>query len=183
LKKESQPSCRYSLHYESFPERGWKSRRGPAYYWTADGWLRERSWRAPDPFRAISDIYQYFKSGELLRYGHRNDPLDPKKPGPQGPYEWFDEIFARDGSLIACGYSKMDGAGRRVLACYVLGMEIGYREFKEQEIEFLHRAAKQLRPRISLKLGPYRSSANDSSWDELHKLADFPTSNIPAPRR
>jgi len=73
-------------------------------------------------------------------YSHRNDSLDPGSHDPEGPYEWFDEVFARNGQLLACGYGKMDGSGARVFACYVLGKEVQYREFGEWKVNSVGRA-------------------------------------------
>lgn len=134
------PGAAYGLHYEVAGWTGWKASRGPSYYWRSDGRLYERSWRSPDTTRSITDTYQYYTSGELLRHSHRNDSLTPGVPDPQGPYEWFDEVFARNGDLVACGYSKMDGAGARTLAFYVLGKGVGYDEFQSAKVDFIRRA-------------------------------------------
>ena len=130
----------YGLSYEAAPWKGWKSRRGPSYYWTSDGWLHERSWRTPDSHRSITHNYQYYRSGELLRYSHRNDSSNPGATDSDRSYEWFDEIFARSGHLVACGYAKMGRAGGRTFAFYFLGKEVGYREFEERKGDFLRRA-------------------------------------------
>jgi len=142
--KEVRPKNGVCLYYECAPWKGWGSRRGPFYCWYSDGserWLKERSWKAPDSLRSVTDTYQYYRSGELYRRESRNDSAHPEHFDPQGPYEWFDEVFERNGRLVACGYSKMDGAGAQTMACYYLGKQVGYREFGDRMAEFSRRAS------------------------------------------
>jgi len=139
------PGDGYSAWYERPPWAGWESMCGPSYHWGADGRIYERSWRPPSDHRAISTTYQYYRSGELLAFDRRDDRIHPSANDDEGPYEWYSELFARDGRLIACGYSKTNGAGVVVSACYIFGKEVGYREFEVRKGKLLIRAANSAR--------------------------------------
>jgi len=144
LRVEGPLDGRATCHfYECAPWKGWRSRRGPFFCWFTDESgtrLEERSWLTPDSLRSIVDIYQEYRSGELLKHDSRNDSNHPGTYDPQGPYEWFTELFSRKGCLVACGYSKLDGTGTRTTACYFLGKEVGYREFQDRKVDFLRHA-------------------------------------------
>jgi hypothetical protein len=133
LRVEALLDGRATCHsYECAPWRGDRSRRGSSFCWLTDEsgtWLEERSWIAPDSLRSMVTIQEY-RSGELLKYGSRNEGLS----------EWFTELFDRSGCLVACGYSKLDGAGARTTACYFLGTKVGYREFEDRVADFLTHA-------------------------------------------
>lgn len=134
------PGFGYGMLYETSRGDGRVERYGPSYFWDSNGWLHERDYQSPDTLRSVADTYQYFKSGKLIRYCHRNDSRHPGKPDPEGPYEWFDELFALGGQLVACGYSKTDGAGVRTTACYILGKSASHSEFGDWKVAYLRRA-------------------------------------------
>ena len=134
----------YCLYYEGAPWTGWGARRGPFYCWSSRGserWLSERSWEAGDSIRSIKETYQYYPSGELRRHESRNESIYAGGLGAQGPYEWFDEVFAREGCLVACAYAKKDSTRASVASCYFLGKQVAYREFQERKADFMTRAS------------------------------------------
>lgn len=141
--------CGWSLYYSkdaSNREARWRSRMGPAYYWDSDGRLTERAWHNLDGIRDVTHDYQYLPTGQLVRYSYRSDSRQPKSD-PQGPFEWFNEDFAREGALVLCGYSKTDGQGANVGSFYYLGDSLSYRDFSRRQADFLVRAFSAARTR------------------------------------
>lgn len=103
---EVKPGARFSLFYTGVPQDYRRARRGPTYSWRGDGTLADRYWK--DEKR--NPEYMYYRSGRLFRY---------ISGGPVAGLESLDELFARNGMLIACHFDSGRGqeywwAGRRV---------------------------------------------------------------------
>lgn len=111
--REVKPGAYFSLFYSRRPNDFWSTRLGPTYCWRGDGTLTERYWKDAD---AVCD-YLYYKTGQLFRYNGQG----------------LEEIFARDGSLIACHYGGV---------YYWLGNETSRSDYQRLESEFQGRALK-----------------------------------------
>lgn len=131
----------YCLYYQ-----GTEGSSGPECCWDRSGWMFERSWHTPDSARTIYLVTTFWRSGEVLRCEWRNDSKKPKAADPNGPYEWFEEFFKRNGDLLACGYGKMDGSGKQVSARFWAGMEVTQEIYTAQTLE-LYRIAYPARAR------------------------------------
>ena len=118
----------YWLFYEANPGE-WLSRRGPAYEWRSNGSLHLRSWTDRDSQRIVVQTYEYYKSGGLFIYLYQNDREGGAGSGSKGPWEQVEEVFARNGALIALRYVRSDGAKLTTSAYRYLGREVDSREF------------------------------------------------------
>jgi hypothetical protein len=115
-----QPGARFGLSYYSAA----KGTPGPTYSWRGDGTLWDRLWRDPK----IAPEYMYYRSGELFRFisGRYVDGFDS-----------LDEIFARDGTLIACVFDS--GSGRKY---YWMGGEVEDDKYFDRALPAQGRALK-----------------------------------------
>jgi len=75
--------------------------------------------------------YVYYPSGELFRFRYRKDGYDLQAES-RSPFEWFEEIFAQQGTLAGCGYASRGGAAKTAFAGYWLGREVNHREFQDR---------------------------------------------------
>ena len=111
---EVAPKNGVALWYESAPWKGWGSRRGPYYCCYSLGskrWVHDRSWMNPGAHKSTG-IYIYYTSGELYLYER----------------EGLDEVFDRNGCLVACNASG---------SCYYLGRRASPHEFNLRVSELL----------------------------------------------
>jgi len=125
--KDVKPGARYGLYYSGAQDDRWSfedSHRGPTYWWRGDGTLVERYWQSRRRRGVKTREYMYYRSGQLFRFIDREDGYHLP-----GPLELLDEVFARDGTLIGCGYGKGDGDAKNVYVGYWMAKEVGYQEF------------------------------------------------------
>ena len=138
---EVKPGAGHCMSYRG-NSRDWKTRLGPSYCWTGKGALFERSWKDGDTLRYEIYTYQYYPSGELHRFEYRKDGYDLRTTS-RSMFEWLDERFARDGTLIGCGNGAGPTGSENTWTnthTYWLGKPVGYREFRERAREALIRA-------------------------------------------
>jgi hypothetical protein len=131
---EVKPGANYGLFYSRVPNDRQRSQRGPAYYWRGDSTLTERYWKGGDSLRLESLEYIYYPSGELFRFISRSEEPNLRTEA-RSASEMFEELFARNGTLIGCVYSSGGGAAKRVPVGYWMGTEVGYREYHKRMIE------------------------------------------------
>ena len=136
----------HSLYYQSAPWKGLQSKRGPYYFWRSLGsgeWLTERSWVVRDSRQTHIDTYQYYHTGELIRYQRTRSSGQPLLFFQHRRSEGLDEVFARNGCLVASAY-WVDG---KLVGCYYLGGQVGYQEYLDRTGELIMRAnAAAMRP-------------------------------------
>jgi hypothetical protein len=139
----------YCLHYVDPSGNRFEARRGPSSCWTREGVLTERSWKTPDESRRIYSVTTYWPSGEVLMYERVNHDNFVRRPNPGlrewlhdffARGEWLEEYFARDGSLIACAYSKQDGVWRKESEFFWAGSPIGQMDYSTKASEHSRRA-------------------------------------------
>ena len=125
------PGSDYTLCYG-------KGNRGPVYTWSRST-LVERSWRGEGKLRPATYLYIYYPSGELMKFQYRsygyNRPTDLRKPS-----NCLEETFARNGTLLGCGYVSRCGSDKQAFIGYWLGEEVTYRELQERAFQ-LQRSA------------------------------------------
>lgn len=123
--------------------------RGPMYTWSTSGALAERFWSGGGRHSPETFAYIYYPSGELMLFRYRsngyNRQTDQRKPG-----ECLEEVFARNGTLLGCGYVARCGSDKQAFLGYWLGEEVSYRELQEMEFQVkrsaYRRAAQAQRP-------------------------------------
>jgi len=125
------PGAYLSLFYESGPWGGRHSRSGPTYCWRGKR-LLQRYWTEPRGRGHETHDYMYYDTGHLFRYSHRVTDFDPRK-GPRGPFELLEEIFARDGTMLGCGYAARVGSAPSSFVGYWLGGEVTGGEFLDRK--------------------------------------------------
>jgi hypothetical protein len=125
------PGAYLSLFYESGPWGGRLSHSGPTYRWRGKR-LFERYWTERSGGDYEIRGYMYYASGQLFRYSHRKTSYDPRKE-PKGPFEVFEELFARDGALIGCSYAAGGGPAPISYAGYWLGSDVSYGQFLDRK--------------------------------------------------
>lgn len=122
------PGARCMLSYAT--GTSWGSTRGPTYCWRGDGTLAERYWKRGNE----TWDYMYYRSGELFRFSYR------AWVGNGNQFQRFEEVFARNGALIGCGFGSGGAGMKGSSAAYWLGREVGLHEFDHRSVDLQIRA-------------------------------------------
>jgi hypothetical protein len=123
--EEVKPGANFSLYYVRMGDRDWPH-QGPTYCFRGDGTLSERYSTTVRKGSVATQDYLYYRSGKLFRFSTRNT-------GDRGKsFEWSDEIFARDGTLVGCGYARRGKDRALIENGSWLGEDIGSREYRQR---------------------------------------------------
>ncbi len=137
------PKERIGLSYSAVSGSGPGARRGPSrgpsYWWTPDGNLVERAWTYGSVLRGDHCIYQYYSSGDLFAY---EDGRHAEVLWLWSSHERFEEIFARNGTLIACQFASSSWSGPERIHSYWLGRGIDLDGYSARMREAMHCAWK-----------------------------------------
>jgi hypothetical protein len=94
----------------------------------------ERFWKDGDSLSYVTYDYLYHPSGELFRFNYRRDGYDLRTES-RSPFEWFKEVFDRDGALVGCALGSGGGSAKGLSVGYWLGKEVGIREFMDHLLD------------------------------------------------
>jgi hypothetical protein len=130
---DHQAGAYLSLFYEPGPWGGGRSHCGPTYCWRGKR-LVERYWSEAKGRGHETRDYTYYPTGQLFRYSHRETDYDPRK-ATRGPFELLEEFFARDGTMLGCGYAARVGSAPSSFVGYWLGTEVSGGAFLDRQVE------------------------------------------------